>query len=156
MRKKYRLRLSKGFRMRGASFSRDAFLEFLRNLTPQALLCTAALVVLSSLKPNDSFGNFVRMSVGLIVILIVISAALANMWKFIESSPMGEKWAKKIWPKIRKSQLNNVRGSLVFFRVLVCRRPLFFIKYMIAVLVVYTCFAMVLLMSVNSWINLAK
>ena len=156
MRKKHRLRLSKDSRMHGASFNRDAFLEFLRNLTPQALLCTAAIVVFSSLKYDDSFGDFIRVSVGLILIVIVILAALANMWKFIDGSSMGQRWAKKVWSNIRKEQSSNAHGILLFLRILVCRRPLFLINYILALVFIYICFAMVLVMSVNSWVNLSK
>ncbi|MCV4288641.1 hypothetical protein OH708_12045 [Pseudomonas capsici] len=96
--------------------NRKALLEFLRNLTPQVLFLTLALILTTNLdlkKFDISIEGFKRTAPFLSCLLVFIGAFLANMTQFIDSaliSPLKLKKLadvitrreKKFWTKLVK------------------------------------------------------
>lgn len=76
---------------------RDAFLEFLRNLTPQAFLSAASIILLT--KVGDPWWGWPHIgtlaaSVGLGG--VVLLAVAANMWKFLDNAFSAAPWAARV------------------------------------------------------------
>ncbi|CAM3124020.1 hypothetical protein BZK31_16725 [Pseudomonas floridensis] len=134
--------------------NRKAFLEFLRNLTPQALFLTLAFIFGSPLDlslERDSFDftyEGVRRTIPyLFSLLVFIGACLANITLFIESALVSPARLKKLTDRItrlhpgffRRIKLNaratwrhNKSGYLEVFLVLLISQTAFIAVVVVA------------------------
>ncbi|RMH94395.1 hypothetical protein EBB59_01475 [Lysobacter pythonis] len=134
---------------------RDAFLEFLRNLTPQALLFSAAIVVLSQIKPPVlAMANAGRALLVLGLLSIALLAAHANVGKFLDNAFSGSSRARKTTRRIKRMEPAFRRRFLLLLIAGWRYRRISFLEFFVAVAVVYSCLVAVLLMAVYNVLKL--
>lgn len=131
---------------------RKAFLEFLRNLTPQILFLTLSLVVGSKLDLSkfqidaSGFGNALPFAVCL---LIFFGAAIANMSMFIESALTSTERLKTETEAIEKKGLKG----LVLIWALLCtawkHNKLAFFQLALSLLIIEFAFVAVFVVSIH-------
>lgn len=91
------------------SNSKEAFLEFLRNLTPQILLLSIALVQSTNLDLRKfDIKNFLGTVPFILVITVFIAAMVANMFVFIEKSVQS---IQTIDAKSQELHAQNIKGA---------------------------------------------
>jgi hypothetical protein len=130
---------------------RDAFLEFLRNLTPQALLFSAGIVVLSLIKrPLFAVANIGYWALVVGLLLVVFLAAAANTWKFFDNAFSGSAWARTTMRRIRRLESFPRKRSWMFLVSSWRFKRVLFLEFFVAVAVVYSCLIAVLSMATHN------
>jgi hypothetical protein len=130
---------------------RDAFLEFLRNLTPQALLLSAGIIILSLIKrPYMSWANFGYWLLFASLLSIVFLAATANTWKFLDNAFSGSSWARKTTRRIKSRAAKPHRRSLLFLLATWRYKRVMFWEFTVAVAIIYACLIATLSMATHN------
>ncbi len=130
---------------------RDAFLDFLRNLTPQAFLGAAAIVVLSLIhQPWLSWRNVGYALLTLALLAIVALAASANTSRFLDGAFSSSRWGARTLRLIKRAELRPLRRSWMFLIAAWRNRRVMFIEFVVAISVMYACLFAVLLMATHT------
>jgi len=135
----------------------SSFLEFLRNLTPQVLL-TSASIFMSSIyaaHPHSIKGWLAAVLCGLLI-LILITAILANMWQFLDNvvesrSPNANEPNDALEDNGLTPGIWNALAALYRkVKTLFIEEPKKLIALLMAVSVVYASLIAVLITSINN------
>lgn len=139
------------------SYARGPFLEFLRNLTPQILLFSIAIILGSKLDINKiDISNTLNSIPFILVVAVFFSAAIANMFMFIENSCKSVDWIDEKSKKFHKKGIKGWR-HLRYLSVLLWRNSkIFFVEIVVAILIVQVGFSAVFLSSIQAATNLYK
>lgn len=130
---------------------RDAFLDFLRNLTPQAFLGASSLVVLSLIqKPWLSWRDAGYTFLVLALTAIVLLAVYANTSRFLDGAFSGSRWGGRTLRRIKARESGALRRSYMFLWAAWRYRRIMFFEFVVAVTVMYSCLFAVLIMATRT------
>jgi len=133
------------------SAGRDAFLDFLRNLTPQAFLAAADIFVLATVKqPWRSWANAGYLALAVALGAIVLLAVSANTSRFLDQAFSQSKWGRRSMKVIKSRHGGAARRSVAFLDSALRRRPILFVEFVVAVCVMYASLFAVLIMATNT------
>lgn len=133
------------------STGRDAFLDFPRNLTPQAFLAAAGVLVFASIKlPWLSRANAGYIVLGAALAAIVLLAVSANTSRFLDQAFSQSKWGQRTMRIIKQRHQGALRRSVAFLQAASKRRPILFVEFVAAVTVTYASLFAVLVMALST------
>ena len=134
---------------------KGAFLEFLRNLTPQILLFSIAIVMATKLdlKRFDLSNTWGTLPF-LMVIGVFLCAAIANMLMFFEKSCESLDWVNDESKRLHNDGIKGWMHIKALARLLIARNKALFLELLIAGLVVQVGFAAVFFASIQGATNL--
>lgn len=131
------------------------FLEFLRNLTPQILLFSIAIVLGTKLDLNRwDFSNTVGTLPFLFVMAVFFSAAIANMLNFLENSISSIEWLDAESKALREQGIKRWKHLRMIASIFWKRGKLIFVEMIIAMLIVQVGFSVVFVSSIQAATNL--
>lgn len=129
---------------------KGAFLEFLRNLTPQILLFSIAIVMASKLDLNKfDLSNFWGTLPFLMVIGVFLCAAIANMLMFFEKSCESLDWVNDESKRLHIDGIKGWSHIEALAKILIARNKALFLELLIAGLVVQVGFVVVFFTSIQ-------
>lgn len=135
--------------------AKGPFLEFLRNLTPQILLFSIAIVLATKLDLNRWDLNNKLNTVPFILVLIVFfSAAIANLLMFFENSCRSLDWLDKESRELLSKGIKRWAYVKIISRRILEDGKMFFLELLIAMLVVQVGLAVVFVGSIQAASNL--
>lgn len=130
---------------------RDAFLDFLRNLTPQAFLGASSIVALSLVRqPWLTWQNAGYGSLALVLAAILLLAASANTSRFLDGAFSASRWGSRTLQRIKAREHRAWRRSYLFLRAAWRYRRIMFFEFVVAVAVMYSCLFAVLIMATRT------
>lgn len=131
--------------------TRAAFLEFLRNLTPQILLFSIASILASRLDLNRfSFvwADVMNTLPFLSVLFIFFAAAAANTSLFIEKAATSADWAKAKSIELQKEGVKGGKLAVALLKALCKENKTAFVEILLVLAVAQVGLAVVLIMSI--------
>lgn len=135
--------------------AKGAFLEFLRNLTPQVLLLSIALVYATNLDLNRfDFSNFKGTLPFILVMAVFLSAAVANMLNFVENSIVSLDGVDEKSKALHGEGIKGWKHIKALFTHLCGKGKLFIAEVLITILIVQVGFLVVTITSIQSATNL--
>jgi hypothetical protein len=130
---------------------RDAFLDFLRNLTPQAFLGASSIVVLSFIrKPWDRWENYGFGLLALSLVAIVLLAASANMSRFLDNAFSESTWGRRTLRVIKARESSAWKQAYLFLEATWQRRRVMFVEFVVAVSIIYLSVFAVIVMATRT------
>ncbi len=137
------------------SYARSPFLEFLRNLTPQILLFSIAIIMGSKLDLTKfDLGNTWNTLPFIFVIGMFFAAAVANMFMFIEGSCRSITDIDEVSKRLHSEGIKGVPHLKELGVLLFKRSRVLFIEVAVALLIVQIGFAVVVISSIQAASNL--
>jgi hypothetical protein len=139
--------------------TRAAFLEFLRNLTPQILLFSIALIMATRLDLRSfSFApdDVVRALPFSLVMFMFLAAVTANTSLFIEKAATSAKWADAKSIELREQGIRGAELQAKLLKALWKENKKAFAEVLLLLLIVQVGLVAVLLMSIPTAANLLQ
>lgn len=136
---------------------RAAFLEFLRNLTPQILLFTIALAMASKLNLTHisfSWEDLWHTLPFILVIFTFLSAAIANITLFIEKAATSVDWVNEKSKELQSGGVRGVSLIMALLKLVAKNNPKFFIEILLTFLVAQVGLVAVLIASIPAAANI--
>jgi ABC-type multidrug transport system permease subunit len=136
---------------------RAAFLEYLRNLTPQILIITAAIIFGSDLDINRFDLSNTKASLPFVLAMATFfAAAIANMLNFFESSATSLNDVNSVSAKLLRRGFNGWRLARAVTEYIRRRRKILFLEIGIPFVIVQVGFLVVLFSSFVTATNIYK
>lgn len=132
--------------------TRGAFLEFLRNLTPQIVLLTASLILgyeIDFTSPSITWSGLGNVFPFAICVLMLVAAFIANVTQFIDKAISSN---ESLNIEIQRIRASDARGILRIRRLLGAawiHKPRLFLEITIALLVAQGAFGVISLMALQ-------
>jgi hypothetical protein len=137
------------------SYARGAFLEFLRNLTPQILLCSIAILLGSKLDlTRFDVGNTLNTLPFIFVVATFVAAAIANLLMFIENSCRSIADIDEESKRLHSQGIGGAAHLRQLGVMLFNKSKALFFEVAIALLIVQVGFLAVLVSSIQAAVNL--
>ncbi|MGH8109973.1 MAG: hypothetical protein ACREO1_14795 [Arenimonas sp.] len=136
---------------------RPAFLEFLRNLTPQTMLISLCLVLWHGLDFSEfDENNWQNTSAFFVIAFISILAFLANTLQFMENASCSFGWLDKAASKNKRIAKTSCGRMFALLRIVFKRKPLIFAELTLAALVLNAGVIVATNMAIASAITIIK
>lgn len=133
------------------SYARDPFLEFLRNLTPQILLFSIAIIMGSKLDLNKFDPYNIWNTLPFVFIMATfLAAAIANMFKFMEGSCRSISDIDEESKRLHKEGIKGMKHLLHLGAMLFKKSRLLFFEVAVAMLVIQVGFLAVFIASIQA------
>lgn len=137
------------------SYARGPFLEFLRNLTPQILLFSIAIIMSSKLDLSTfDFGNIWNSLPFFLVVATSFAAAIANMFMFIEGSCRSFADIDDESKRLHSAGIKGGAHLKALGVMLYKKSKLLFVEVMVVFLIVQVGFLAVFVTSIQAATNL--
>lgn len=136
---------------------RVAFLEYLRNLTPQILIFSVAIILGSNLDTNRIDICNIKQSFPFIMAFgVFFAAAVANMTCFFENAAISIPWIDRASRRLLVKKIKGTKWFCAISKLIWKKKKIFFLEIGLAFVIVQVGFIVVLMTSINTATNLYK
>ena len=116
---------------------RGAFLEFLRNLTPQVLMLSLIFIWSRQFNFRElDIGNAWNTIVFFLFVAVFALAAIANSLHFMDSALSSTDWLETEAARIRTEEVTLWQRLLMLAKTITLKKPVLLIEMIVAMLVV--------------------